>query len=1087
MKKTALALAFAVGATSIPVSGIVQAAEKPTYDDVFLIDGIKSYKANGGQYQQSYISYAFDGNTTSHWETGKANNNNFDNHVIVQFDKVEEIGSISYFPRVHGHANKGFPTHFTIYGATSDDVFGKDVVWTPIHEEKVNIASGEMKIKLDEVAKVNGIKFVFEEAHQGYAAASEFKFYNPDPETDEVSALFTDGTMSQVVSGVDKAKLDALLAKVSDHPSTHLVDTVKLAQSILVDNTVKDTVFEVEQRGNGESHARGTLRTSSYGSNFIPTGIAAMAGEEIKVYVDVEEGKPLPQIVFTQQVGRWNKWKSIQSLKQGENIFTVPNIHDPNWGHKVEAGGAIYLLYPYDKETGGNPKVRIDGGHEYPLFNDKDDPVKFIEELKAYKAEWEKDKTKRVDIVELVSDYAIVNSNMASASVMLREENPKSPQEIVNFHNLRLKQYFALAGITDNDKDIKHNRNGARANLRLMQPWAFAYASGDHTGFQQGSMNVIFSGNNFGWAISHELGHHFDIMGGKLPEITNNVWANYNAVVLNGEGDRISSSAYENTFKKAGAYNHAELDREGTNSLAVWWQLQLFDENYWPNYNRAIRDGIIDKYKLNNNQNMVVASSYALNMDLTEYFVRHKFITQEVADSLKPIIEELQIPAMDKDIKPWYMWTKAAKNKKQFEGSYTPEIVSVKENNGKIELKLDIDSSAHEALLGYEVLQDGNVIGFTSTNTFTTLQEDDAKPHVYKVRAYDMKQNTTGYSKEVTFDSSAPVIKVVDSTIIPVGTPVDISEKVEAESDQGTDANLTHTGKVSSDNLGFYTLKYTATDSEGKKSTKDVRYHTATEVIYASEMQESYQKTGYKQLMKNTGMYGDKISLLLNGEEKEYDKGLGAHANSRVEYELNAKYDLFEAFIGIDGHVRNNPNPSVTFQVFVDDVLKFESGLVTAATEQEHVKLDITGAKKIALVTNARGSATADHSVWADAKFARIYPEKTETQILGELKEALGVALNGVDVSKINMLRFGQPHIAYNNTNEVENQVIEKLKALLDGKYFGTFSIVVTNTGGANKTADDLIKNGSYISYKELGGKDTYIMSGDKVSKANLK
>jgi len=41
----------------------------------------------------------------------------------------------------------------------------------------------------------------------------------------------------------------------------------------------------------------------------------------------------------------------------------------------------------------------------------------------------------------------------------------------------------ALAGVSETGNDIKHIRNHTRANLRLMQPWAFAYAANDHTGF----------------------------------------------------------------------------------------------------------------------------------------------------------------------------------------------------------------------------------------------------------------------------------------------------------------------------------------------------------------------------------------------------------------------------------------------------------------------------------------------------------------------------------------------------------------------------------------------------------------------------
>ena len=512
------------------------------------------------------------------------------------------------------------------------------------------------------------------------------------------------------------------------------------------------TTITAEQVGDRVTHARKTLKMSSYGSNLLPTGVAALAGEQIKVTVEADEGKPLPTIVFTQQVGSWKGWRKVQKLALGENTFTVPRIYDEKWSHKVIPGGAIYIENPYTPEQQGRaPKITIEGGKAYPIFFDGDDSEAFKAELQEYKAKLEAEPEQYVDIVELVSDYAILNSNMASANVFLTSD--RTPQKTLDFIKDRLSKYFALAGISETGNDIKHIRNHTRANMRLMQPWAFAYAANDHTGFQQGSVNNLFGGAYIGWAASHELGHHFDIQGGFIGEVTNNMWANYNAVDLQNEKDRIEGN-YTTIFTKAASDDYQNLvNAKEINALAVWWQLYLMDQDYWANYQTAYRNDVAANMNLTKNERMAAVSSYAVGMDVTEHFERHKFLDKASADKVRAALKELNVPEAPENIKPWYMWTKATKDRNSSFGTngYTPRILSVEETNGNLVLELDIEKGAQNALLGYEVLRDGQVIGFTRNHTFTTAAvANDGKAHTYKVRAFDLRLNVTGYSKEVS-------------------------------------------------------------------------------------------------------------------------------------------------------------------------------------------------------------------------------------------------------------------------------------------------------------------------------------------------
>jgi len=70
------------------------------------------------------------------------------------------------------------------------------------------------------------------------------------------------------------------------------------------------------------------------------------------------------------------------------------------------------------------------------------------------------------------------------------------------------------------------------------------------------------------------------------------MWANYNAMDLQNEQDRIVGS-YTTIFTKVGSYDYQNLVKaKEINALSVWWQLYLMDQNYWVNYQTAYRNDV---------------------------------------------------------------------------------------------------------------------------------------------------------------------------------------------------------------------------------------------------------------------------------------------------------------------------------------------------------------------------------------------------------------------------------------------------------------------------------------------------------------
>lgn len=112
----------------------------------------------------------------------------------------------------------------------------------------------------------------------------------------------------------------------------------------------------------------------------------------------------------------------------------------------------------------------------------------------------------------------------------------------------------------------------------------------------------------------------------------------------------------------------------------------------------------------------------------------------------------------------------------------------------------------------------------------------------------------------------------------------------------------------------------------------------------------------------------DTNSIRLGG--KKYAHGLGTHSTSggtgEQVYELDGQFRRFTAVIGIDDET--NKRGSVVFQVWVDGVKRYDSGVMRGGDDPKVVDVDLTGAKALRLVvTDAGDGFEFDHADWADA------------------------------------------------------------------------------------------------------------------------
>ncbi len=117
--------------------------------------------------------------------------------------------------------------------------------------------------------------------------------------------------------------------------------------------------------------------------------------------------------------------------------------------------------------------------------------------------------------------------------------------------------------------------------------------------------------------------------------------------------------------------------------------------------------------------------------------------------------------------------------------------------------------------------------------------------------------------------------------------------------------------------------------------------------------------------------YADKAKLQIAGIV--YEKGLGVHAGSKLEFPLGGQCSSFNALIGADDGTKYNLQAlgggTVSFQVLVDGNQKFDSGLVKRGDPASDVQVDLNGAQTLQLKVSDGGDGNAfDHADWVNAR-----------------------------------------------------------------------------------------------------------------------
>ena len=936
------------------------------YSNLFKMDNnnIKNIKNNGGRYLSQVITNAIDGNLDTYWETNKYNTNDFTNEVEIEFKETVELNRVVYGARKSD--NKGFAKEFEIYGSTTS----KGDTYQLITTGGYNKVSGLVEAKFNPT-KFKRIKFKFKNSDQNWATLSEIAFYKQDKVSDKVDSLFTNALMNELSEEFNTIdKLQELENEVKGHPlESSFAESFELAHKILNGELETVKIITAEQHGDMVKHANNNLKFG-FGNNNQPTGISAKPGDLITVYVEADPTQPLPSLAFSQQEGSFANWIRTVKLVPGKNVITVPEVSKDNWyNHDVTRGGAIYIVNPYTSEEQSKaPVLRFVSGDKFPFFTKDTNVQEFREFLMEYKKAIDEDIAKNpnvldrevLDVFEFVSDH-IVWTGTATGAYQAYIEQGVNPLDTIKSYNTHMEEIFRYYGLDGSSE--QNDPKYIRENVRLAQPFGYMYAYTNHIGVQGDVMAnhlIPFEERGPSWGLTHEIGHKMDVNARLYGEVTNNMLPMHMSVFYDKIDKRIpyESDIYKNVISED---SNKYIEGGAFENLAVYWQLEMYKPGYWAKLNKLYRERNVSLGNENPNnvkmQYLVKFSSEVVGEDLSEYFARHGF---EVNEETKKETCKYQKP----DKKIWYL----NDSKVNYEGNgFTQDTnldVTLNRVEDGVKLTFNIDNNVKSDLLGYEILKDGELIGFTSTNSFVDTNADTTKNSKYEVIPYDINLGT---GESFVVNSFGPSINLQKNKIVlRLGEEFNPIEYIKVLSYEGNDitSNVEVEQNVDTSKIGNYKVKYKVSNKDIDVE-KTVNVEVVSDYDYLSDEEWTSVETQWGTPRRNTNIKGR-----VNGDVKDFEKGFGIHANGTITYDLSGKdYDNFEALLGVDAGIAAQNDSSIKFEVIADGKVLATTEVLKHADNMEYINVPVKGINQLVIKINDAGNGrTSDHSVIANPK-----------------------------------------------------------------------------------------------------------------------
>lgn len=145
------------------------------------------------------------------------------------------------------------------------------------------------------------------------------------------------------------------------------------------------------------------------------------------------------------------------------------------------------------------------------------------------------------------------------------------------------------------------------------------------------------------------------------------------------------------------------------------------------------------------------------------------------------------------------------------------------------------------------------------------------------------------------------------------------------------------------------------------------------EYLYISDLDYKTASVSWGTVQIDTGLDGP-LKLITDkaGTTKQYDKGICAHAASKLEYNIDGmNATRFQSFIGVNYEAGDTDDGGTCeFIIKADNKELYKSGVLSKKGVQGFVDVKIpAGTKTLALITTNAGDGEAcDHSIWAEPK-----------------------------------------------------------------------------------------------------------------------
>lgn len=192
--------------------------------------------------------------------------------------------------------------------------------------------------------------------------------------------------------------------------------------------------------------------------------------------------------------------------------------------------------------------------------------------------------------------------------------------------------------------------------------------------------------------------------------------------------------------------------------------------------------------------------------------------------------------------------------------------------------------------------------------------------------------------------------------------------------------------------------------AEGTEGTVEYKVHFVRQnEVSMTDVAWKSATVGYNSIEVDKNIYGGPLTLTVDGEEKEFEHGIGTHAESEIIYDIsNMGYDIFETYIGLDrSSIKNNGyDGRARFEIWIDGEKAYDSGIMECDSNAQQVRLNIIDAREIRLYMDPLERNANDAGNYINPRFsARTDDDKGNIRIqnapdLLQMKKGESVNLN---------------------------------------------------------------------------------------------